>query len=99
MRCSRLEAPADTLREVPQAMRETGGWRFEGRACRDGGRLIPEMEFLVNGHNVRFLQGADTVLKPEDEVVVFIHRSGAEVLFVGGEGAVGDPQAGRGCGG
>ena len=82
MRCNRLEVSANTLRVVLQAMRETGGWRFEDRAFRNGGGLIPEMEFLVNGHNVRFLQGADTVLKPEDEVVVFIHRSWAEVPFM-----------------
>jgi molybdopterin converting factor small subunit len=82
MHCNRLEAPASTLPEVLQAMRETGGWRFEDRALRNGGGLIPEMEFLVNGHNARFLQGEDTVLKPEDEVVVFIHRSWAEVPFM-----------------
>jgi molybdopterin converting factor small subunit len=82
MRCGNLETPADTLRDVLQAMREQGGWRFEEQALRDGGQPIPEMEFLVNGHNVRFLQGSDTALKPEDEVVVFIHRSWAEVPFM-----------------
>ncbi len=74
--------PADTLRDVLQAIREQGGWRFEEQAFRDGGHPIPEMEFLVNGHNVRFLQGLDTVLKHEDEVVVSIHRSWAEVPFM-----------------
>ncbi len=82
MCCGRLEAPADTLREVLHAMREKGGWRFEERAFRNGGHLIPEMEFLVNGQNARFLQGPDTVLKPEDEIVVFIHSSWAEVPFM-----------------
>lgn len=82
MRCDRLEAPADTLWGVLQAMRKTGSWRFEDRAYRNSGRLIPEIEFLVNGHNARFLQGADTALKPEDEVVVFIHCSWAEVPFM-----------------
>ena len=82
MGCDRLEAPADTLQEVLQAMREEGGWRFEERAFRNGGTLIPEMELLVNGHNARFLQGPDTALKPEDEIVVFIHRSWAEVPFM-----------------
>ncbi len=82
MRCGNLETPADTLGDVIQAMREQGGWRFEEQAFRDGGHPIPEMEFLVNGHNVRFLQGSDTALKPEDEVVVFIHRSWAEVPFM-----------------
>ncbi len=82
MRCGNLETPADTLGDVIQAMREQGGWRFEEQAFRDGGHPIPEMEFLVNGHNVRFLQGSDTTLKPEDEVVVFIHRSWAEVPFM-----------------
>jgi len=82
MRCGILETPADTLRDVLQAMREQGGWRFEEQAFRDGGHPIPEMEFLVNGHNVRFLQVLDTALKPEDEVVVFIHRSWAEVPFM-----------------
>ena len=38
--------------------------------------------YTASGHNARFLQGADTVLKPEDEVVVFIHRSWAEVPFM-----------------
>lgn len=82
MCCGRLEAPADTLREVLHAMRQKGGWRFEERAFRNGGHLIPEMEFLVNGQNARFLQGPDTALKPEDEIVVFIHRSWAEVPFM-----------------
>lgn len=82
MRCARLEAPADSLRDVVQAMRGTGGWRLEEKAFREDGRLIPEMEFLVNGHNARFLQGPDTALKPEDEVVVFVHRSWAEVPFM-----------------
>ncbi len=82
MRRNSLEAEADTLWDVLHAMREKGGWRFEERALRDGHHPIPEMEFLVNGHNVRFLQGANTPLKPEDEVVVFIHRSWAEVPFM-----------------
>ncbi len=82
MQCSNLGAEADTLWDVLHAMREKGGWRFEEKAFRDGHHPIPEMEFLVNGHNVRFLQGADTALKPEDEVVVFIHRSWAEVPFM-----------------
>ena len=46
-------------------MRETGGWRLEEKAFRDG-RPIPEMEFLISGHNVRFLQNFDTTLSPED---------------------------------
>lgn len=82
MRCGSLETPADTLRGVLQAMREEGGWRFEEKAFQDGRHPIPEMEFLVNGHNVRFLQGPDTALQPGDEVVVFIHRSWAEVPFM-----------------
>jgi molybdopterin converting factor small subunit len=82
MHRERLEAPAGSLRELLQVMRERGGWRFEEQAFRDGGRPIPEMEFLVNGHNVRFLQGPDTRLQPEDEVTVFIHRSWAEVPFL-----------------
>ncbi len=82
MRCACIQVSADTLQEVLQGMREKGGWRFEEKAFGDGGRLIPEMEFLVNGHNTRFLQGPDTALKPDDEVVVFIHRSWAEVPFL-----------------
>ena len=53
-----------------------------GEAFRDDGQPIPEMEFLVNGHNVRFLQDFETTLGPDDEVVVFIHRSWAEVPFM-----------------
>ena len=82
MRCSSLEADADSLREILRAMREKGGWRLEEKAFRNGDRPIPEMEFLVNGHNVLFLQGVDTALKPKDEVVVFLHRSWAEVPFM-----------------
>lgn len=82
MRCSSLEAEAATLREVLQAMREQGGWRFQERAFRDGTQPIPEMEILVNGRNIRFLQGPDTAVRPEDEVVVFLHRSWAEVPFM-----------------
>lgn len=82
MRRSNLEAGADTLRDVLGGMREKGGWRFEEKALRDGGHPIPELEFLVNGRNIRFLQGPDTALKPEDEVVVFVHRSWAEAPFM-----------------
>jgi molybdopterin converting factor small subunit len=82
MHCSDLEAGADTLSDVLRAMREKGGWRFEEKAFRDGGHPISELEFLVNGHNARFLQGANTALKPEDEGVAFIHRSWAEVPFM-----------------
>jgi molybdopterin converting factor small subunit len=82
MRCGRLEVPAATLEGALGAMREQGGWRLEEKAFRNGGKLIPEIEFLVNGHNARFLQGLKTPLAPEDEVVVFIHRSWAEVPFM-----------------
>ncbi len=82
MRCPGLETPAGTLHEVLQAMREKGGWRLEEKAFRNGSRPIPEMEFLVNGHNVRFLRDLDTAVGPEDEVVVFVHRSWAEVPFM-----------------
>lgn len=82
MRCDRLETPAESLRELLQAMRQKGGWRLEEKAFRDGGRPIPEMEFLVNGVNVRFLRDLDTALAPGDEVVVFLHRSWAEVPFM-----------------
>lgn len=82
MRSAGLETPADTLQDVLRAMREKGGWRFEDKAFHEDGRPIPEMEFLVNGYNVRFLQGLDTALKSEDTVVVFLHRSWAEVPFM-----------------
>ncbi len=82
MHCASMQVSADTVEEVLQGMREKGGWCFEEKALEDGGHLIPEMEFLVNGRNARFLQGPGTPLKPEDEVVVFIHRSWAEVPFM-----------------
>ena len=82
MQRSSLEAEADTLSDVLQAMREKGGWRFEDKAFGEDGRTIPELEFLVNGRNARFLHGLDAALKPEDDVVVFIHRSWAEVPFM-----------------
>lgn len=82
MRCGSLETPAGTLREVLRAMREKGGWRLEGEAFRNGNQPIPEMEFLVNGVNIRFLRGLDTALAPDEEVVVFLHRSWAEVPFL-----------------
>ena len=82
MRRSSLKAEADTLSDVLQVMRENGGWRFEEKAILPGGRTIPELEFLVNGRNARFLHGLGTALKPEDDVVVFIHRSWAEVPFM-----------------
>ena len=82
MRCDKLETAAGRLRDVLGAMRETGGWHLEEKAFRDDGQPIPEMEFLVNGHNVRFLQDFETTLGPDDEVVVFIHRSWAEVPFM-----------------
>jgi sulfur-carrier protein len=37
----------------------------------DSGLLRPELQVLVNGRNVRFLSGLETVLKSGDEVAVF----------------------------
>jgi molybdopterin converting factor small subunit len=63
-------------------MRETGGRRLEENAFRDGGCPILEMEFLVNGRNVLFLQDLDTRMRPEGEVAVLGHQSWAEVPFL-----------------
>ena len=53
--------------------RRSGGRR--GAACEkrvfEGGKLSDTIILLVNGRNIRHLNGVETALKPDDVVAVF----------------------------
>ena len=36
-----------------------------------GGALQPDVEVLVNGRNIEFMQGLDTALRPPDQITIF----------------------------
>jgi len=41
------------------------------KACFEDGQLRDYVKFLVNGHNIAFLNGLETVLKDRDVIAVF----------------------------
>lgn len=41
------------------------------KACFEDGKLRDYVKLLVNGHNIQFLNGLDTVLKDGDVIAVF----------------------------
>jgi MoaD family protein len=63
------DAPAD-LRELLTTLAGRYGTSFR-RAVFSGGELSGEIIILVNGRNVRYLQGLDTPLAADDEVSIF----------------------------
>jgi MoaD family protein len=63
------DVPAD-LRALLTALAGRYGAAFR-RAVFSGAELNVEIIILVNGRNVRYLQGLDTPLEADDEVSIF----------------------------
>ncbi len=63
------DGPAD-LRELLTALGRLYGVSFRG-AVFSGTELSEAIIILVNGRNVRYLQGLDTPLAADDEVSIF----------------------------
>jgi len=62
-------APRD-VRELLQQLAQSYGAPFR-RAVFAGDELHDQIILLVNGRNVRYLQGLATTLQPDDEVSIF----------------------------
>jgi len=64
--------PAADLRALGEQLSERFGAKFRGEFFSpDGAELGERTIVLVNGRNVRFLQGLDTPLKDSDTVQIF----------------------------
>lgn len=66
--CGRLELEAPTVRHLLEELVARYGERLRRELFLPDGSLRPGFTILVNGRNIAFLQGQDTLLKPEDTV-------------------------------
>ena len=66
----RIDSRPGDLRELLTQLAERYGRLFR-RTVFDGDALHGEIIILVNGRNVRHLQGADTPLGEDDEISIF----------------------------
>ncbi len=67
---STVEIEAETVTRLLAAMGSAVGPAFAGLLSRDGA-LQPDVEVLVNGRNIEFMQGLDTALRPSDQITIF----------------------------
>jgi len=67
---SQIEVEAETVAGLLAAMRMGIGAGFAGLLSKDGA-LQPDVEVLVNGRNIEFLEGLETPLRPADQVTIF----------------------------
>ena len=67
---STVEIEAETVARLLAAMGPVIGPGFAGLLYRDGA-LQPDVEVLVNGRNIEFMQGLDTALRPADQITIF----------------------------
>ncbi|HHY93704.1 MAG TPA: MoaD/ThiS family protein [Firmicutes bacterium] len=79
---SRIEVEADTVREVLASLIQLRGEPLRARLFGPAGDLLDMLAVLVNGRNIRFLGGLDTVLKAGDTVSIIPPVAGGRP-FVG----------------
>lgn len=77
----RLSFQGSIVRDVVEATL-AGSWRAAREMTGPDGRLSRFIEILVNGQNVRHLQGLATPLAEDDEVTFFLHNNLWEVPFL-----------------
>ena len=65
-----VEIEAETVVRLLAAMGSAVGPGFAGLLSRDGA-LQPDVEVLVNGRNIEFMQGLATALRPSDQITIF----------------------------
>jgi molybdopterin synthase sulfur carrier subunit len=63
-------SPAPTVNALLAVLAGEKGAAFEKRVF-EGGKLSDTIILLVNGRNIKHLNGAETALKPDDVVAVF----------------------------
>jgi molybdopterin converting factor small subunit len=61
---------ADTVAGALAVLGASVGSGFAGLLERDGA-LLPDVEVLLNGRNIAFLDGLDTLVSPADRLTVF----------------------------
>ena len=72
--CKEMPWPGEeaTLRELGEHLSEKFGAKFRGEFFSpDGSDLGERIIVLINGRNVKFLQGLDSPLRPSDTVQIF----------------------------
>lgn len=65
-----VDVKADCVTELLAALGDAVSHTFAGLLFMDGA-LQPDVEVLVNGRNIEFLQMLDTRLAPADQVTIF----------------------------
>ena len=63
---------AGTVEELLEQLRQVMSPRFQ-EFLFEGGKLQQDVEVLVNGRNISFLDGPKTALAPFDQVTLFIN--------------------------
>lgn len=67
---SAVDIQAGTVAQLLDAMGTAIGPGFAGLLSREGS-LQPDVEVLVNGRNIEFLDGLATPVRPADQVTIF----------------------------
>ncbi len=67
---STVQIEADTVVRLLAAMETAVGPGFAGLLSKDG-LLQPDVEVLVNGRNIEFLERRETPLRSADQVTIF----------------------------
>jgi len=65
-----VEVKADSVRDLLTALGQAVTPGFAGLLFKNG-TLQPDVEVLLNGRNIQFLQMLDTPLEPADQVTIF----------------------------
>ena len=63
-------AEGTTLEELLKMLEERYGQSFKGYVRDHRGNFRQSLQYLVNGRNVRFLQGFETVLNMDDALAI-----------------------------
>lgn len=79
---SSLALEAERVRELLNQMRSLGGKGVREHLFSTDGKPRKEVEILVNGRNIRFLQDMDTPLNRDDVVTIYLHGSWWEFPFL-----------------
>ena len=69
--CSRVSVQAETVEELLVSLGQVFGPGFAGLVST-GVSLQPDVEVLVNGRNIVFLEMLETPLRSADQVTIFL---------------------------